>query len=424
VFDSAFGLTVPNYLLFRITPLCLIPLFLFFLSASFDGKHKGDFVIKVEPFENGPLFSELAFYQRVAKEEKISSWKTKHSLDYLAVPRYVASGNHQHKSMKYRFMIMDRFGEDVEKKFCQCDRKFEVKTVCTLALRLLEALEFVHSEEYVHADIKGSNLLLGYYHSEQVYLVDYGLAQRYLTDGKHRKYEEDKRRAHDGTIEFTSRDAHNGVRPSRRGDLEILGYCLVQWASGTLPWMGRLGDSAYVAKEKDKALSNLKEFLTKCFGCDVPPKYLLKYFEAVEALEYDSKPGYKDLCTIFKDELKRSGMKDDNRDLDWNLAAKGKTPTKAKSPKVLKKSPKPILELRPMPVAGVSPKHKKAAVNKKITSQKQVPAIKAKGRKAPGPVPSKKVVVIDESPPQDSTRRLRKRQPVSYVEEDTPPKRR
>ena len=39
--------------------------------------------------------------------------------------------------MKYRFMIMDRFGEDVEKKFCQCDRKFEVKTVCTLALRLV-----------------------------------------------------------------------------------------------------------------------------------------------------------------------------------------------------------------------------------------------------------------------------------------------
>ena len=89
----------------------------------------------------------------------------------------------------------------------------------------------------------------------------------------------------------------------------------------------------------DRALSNLKEFLTKCFGCDVPPKYLLKYFEAVEALGYDSKPGYKDLCTIFKDELKRSGMKDDNRDLDWNLAAKGKTPTKAKSPKVLKKVP-------------------------------------------------------------------------------------
>jgi len=45
----------------------------------------------------------------------------------------------------------------------------------------------------------------------QVYLVDYGLATHYKHDGKHRAYKEDPRKAHDGTIEFTSRDAHKGV---------------------------------------------------------------------------------------------------------------------------------------------------------------------------------------------------------------------
>jgi len=47
--------------------------------------------------------------------------------------------------------------------------------------------------------------------SLQVYLVDYGLATHYICDGKHRAYKEDPRKAHDGTIEFTSRDAHKGV---------------------------------------------------------------------------------------------------------------------------------------------------------------------------------------------------------------------
>ena len=47
----------------------------------------------------------------------------------------------------------------------------------------------------------------------QVYLVDYGLAYRYIGDGGRRtEYKEDPRRTHDGTIEFTSRDAHRGVR--------------------------------------------------------------------------------------------------------------------------------------------------------------------------------------------------------------------
>jgi len=45
----------------------------------------------------------------------------------------------------------------------------------------------------------------------QVYLVDYGLAFKYAVDGKHKEYKEDPKRLHDGTIEFTSRDAHKGV---------------------------------------------------------------------------------------------------------------------------------------------------------------------------------------------------------------------
>ena len=45
----------------------------------------------------------------------------------------------------------------------------------------------------------------------QAYLVDYGLAYRYMVDGKHKEYKEDPKRCHDGTIEFTSIDAHKGV---------------------------------------------------------------------------------------------------------------------------------------------------------------------------------------------------------------------
>ena len=77
----------------------------------------------------------------------------------------------------------------------------------------IEALEFLHESEYVHADVKGSNLLTGFgaAHLHEVYLVDYGLAYRYCPDGEHKPYKEDPRRAHDGTIEFTSIDAHKGV---------------------------------------------------------------------------------------------------------------------------------------------------------------------------------------------------------------------
>ncbi|XP_061742871.1 serine/threonine-protein kinase VRK1-like [Nerophis ophidion] len=53
------------------------------------------FVIKVEPFDSGPLFSELKFYMRAAKPESIKSWMSSHSLKNLGVPRYWGSGMHE-----------------------------------------------------------------------------------------------------------------------------------------------------------------------------------------------------------------------------------------------------------------------------------------------------------------------------------------
>ncbi|CAB1335485.1 unnamed protein product [Coregonus sp. 'balchen'] len=53
------------------------------------------YVIKVEPSDNGPLFSELKFYMRAAKPDLIQSWMTSRKLKYLGVPKYWGSGLHE-----------------------------------------------------------------------------------------------------------------------------------------------------------------------------------------------------------------------------------------------------------------------------------------------------------------------------------------
>ncbi len=44
------------------------------------------------------------------------------------------------------------------------------------------------------------------------------------------------------------------IDPSRRGDLEIMGYCLLQWAAGRLPWEDKLENKDYVGKEKIRSV--------------------------------------------------------------------------------------------------------------------------------------------------------------------------
>ena len=71
--------------------------------------------------------------------------------------------------------------------------------------------------------------------NDKLFLVDFGLASRYLHLGIHRPFEPDQRSAHEGTLEYVSRDGHLGC-VSRRGDMECLLYVIIEWLGGHLPW--------------------------------------------------------------------------------------------------------------------------------------------------------------------------------------------
>ena len=98
--------------------------------------------------------------------------------------------------------------------------------------------------------------------------------------------------------------------PIRRGDLEILGYYLLQWASGKLPWEDKLTDKRKVARENtDHELVNnvitlcckyvailryMKKPLSLVKAClpTKTPKCLFSYLEHVGALAYEEEPDY------------------------------------------------------------------------------------------------------------------------------------
>ncbi|XP_030102554.1 serine/threonine-protein kinase VRK1 isoform X10 [Mus musculus] len=165
-----------------------------------------------------------------------------------------------------------------------------------------------------------------------VYLVDYGLAYRYCPDGVHKEYKEDPKRCHDGTLEFTSIDAHKGVAPSRRGDLEILGYCMIQWLSGCLPWEDNLKDPNYVRDSKIRYRDNVAALMEKCFPEKNKPGEIAKYMESVKLLEYTEKPLYQNLRDILLQGLKAIGSKDDGK-LDFSAVENGSVKTRPASKK-------------------------------------------------------------------------------------------
>ncbi|XP_016319436.1 serine/threonine-protein kinase VRK1-like [Sinocyclocheilus anshuiensis] len=308
------------------------------------------YVIKVEPSDNGPLFSELKFYMRAAKPDLIGAWMNSRKMDYLGVPKYWGSGFHEKGGKRDRFMVMDRFGVDLQKKFEGNGKKFPRKLVLQLGLRLLDILEYIHDHEYVHADIKASNLLLSYTNPNQVCFKPF-------------------------------------TPPSRRGDLEIMGYCMIQWLCGRLPWEDKLQDPLYVRDSKLRCRDNIDEFLKSCFPSENIPEEMKKFMQEVKALGYTDKPNYAKLRGILQQGLKTIGATDDKK-LDFGVSTNGTGPPSVKTPKRKKVEEK-----------GQSADETKGAPAKKRRApQKKKEVNGAKKTASPGKRPAKKEAQASSEP--------------------------
>jgi len=358
-----------------------------YLCSEDTSKNVGEdatLAMKIEPHENGPLFVEMNFYIRAAQPEKVSEFKKQKGLTSFGMPVHCGSGSHLFKGDKYRFLIMERFGKDLQKIFQSGKKKFPPKAAYTIAIKVLDTLEYIHEQGYVHNDIKAQNLLLGHGRTREndVYLVDFGLVSKYHRDGVHLEYKPDARKAHDGTIEYTSRDAHIGAH-SRRSDLEILAYNLVHWMSGNLPWMDNLTNCQYVQSQKNGFMNDIPNFLQKCFDDTDYPSVLEEFLEYSKGLEFDTKPDY-DLCRdMFKKALKKVKSPYDGK-LDFS--------TPKTSPN--KKVGSPIK----------SPKKASAAGKRSVSPAKKVVTKKASGAKKAKESPKRgrgKRTVVEPSDDED-----------------------
>lgn len=191
----------------------------------------------------------------------------------------------------YDYMVLDLLGPSLERLFDYCGRRFSACTTLMLADQILSLIEFVHEKEFIHRDIKPENLVLGTgIGGDRVFLIDFGLSRKFITtNGTHIPYKTDC--SFIGTARYASINSQRRVTQSRRDDLESIGYVLVYFLNGALPWQvkQRPNESHKQRKERILELKVSTPISKLCANLPIQLQWYLKY---CRERVFDEKPNY------------------------------------------------------------------------------------------------------------------------------------
>ncbi|KAG1848677.1 casein kinase I [Suillus subluteus] len=209
----------------------------------------------------------------------------------VGIPRALWFG----RESTYHALVLSLLGPSLHDLFLAHNCKFSLHTVVNLGIQLLSRLEYIHSNNYVHCNIKPQNVLVGLGHLKHTaFIIDFGIAKEYW-DTATRVHIPFRQNQHlTGTPAFASINNHLGVDPGCRDDLELLTYMLIYLLRSSLPWLTsdheKLSSSSILERKVNTTIKVL------CDGIPVEFASVLIY---TRSLAFSEDPDYEHLHSLL-----------------------------------------------------------------------------------------------------------------------------
>ena len=178
-------------------------------------------------------------------------------------------------------MITELYDKTIDKMYPLIPEDFK-----NYAFQMLDVIEYIHSKGIIHRDIKPDNFMLRK-NNNSIILIDYGLARPYMYENKHVPIEWNLEII--GSNNFCSINMHNGIRPSRRDDIESLCYVFISLNVKKLPWRNICISNR---REKNKMYIRLKNDIIESLSNTNINIVISKILKIAKLYNYEDKPQY------------------------------------------------------------------------------------------------------------------------------------
>ena len=222
-------------------------------------------------------------------------------LKSVGIPEILSFG----KTKDYNILIEPFLGKSLYQLYEENNRYFRTKDICLMGIQILDRLEWIHSKNIIHRDIKPDNFLIGNKDPNTIYLIDFGLSSKYRSSktGKHKKFGFTGKLT--GTTKYSSANTIRGVEQSRKDDLISVAYMIIFFMKGNLPWQDIDSEDEV---NKFTKIYLMKKNIKESELCAGLPVEIYKFLKYVQNLDFEEKPNYDYLRSLFIDLLKKKNI--------------------------------------------------------------------------------------------------------------------